>query len=89
MLQVNVAVKDCIQRLDEQFPKSPRVEVLQGQRIEAQDLNLATKYYESLLDSDETNVVRTLIPFDLCRHLTSLFRQHGSVLSQCYDSRIR
>jgi ER membrane protein complex subunit 2 len=61
MHRANISIKDCIQRLDEQFPKSPRVEILQGQRIEATDLNLATKYYESLLESDETNVVCALI----------------------------
>jgi hypothetical protein len=44
---------------------------LQGQRIEAQDLNLATKYYESLLESDGTNVVCTLILLHLRINRTS------------------
>ena len=56
----NGFIKDCIQRLDEQFPKSPRVEVLQGQRIETKDLSLAVKYYQSLLENDESNVVRLI-----------------------------
>ncbi|KIM28171.1 hypothetical protein M408DRAFT_70298 [Serendipita vermifera MAFF 305830] len=63
---------DCIQRLAEQFPKSPRVEVLQGQRIEAKDLDMAIKYYETLLDADETNVAAW-------KRLISVLRQQNKM----------
>jgi len=47
--------KDCIARLDEHFPNSPRVEILRGLCIETKDLNLAYKYYAELLHIDESN----------------------------------
>ncbi|KAG8858192.1 hypothetical protein FRB91_010107 [Serendipita sp. 411] len=52
--QVELA-DDCIARLEVQFPKSPRVDVLRGMRIEAKDLGLALEYYEHTLENDETN----------------------------------
>lgn len=49
--------QDCIQRLDEQFPKSPRVKILHGMRIETKDLDSALKYYEQMLENEESNAV--------------------------------
>ncbi|PVF92553.1 TPR-like protein [Serendipita vermifera] len=63
---------DCIQRLEEQFPKSPRVELLQGLRIEAKDLSLALKYYDQLLDADETNAA-------VWKRVISVLRQQNKI----------
>ncbi|KAG8814569.1 hypothetical protein FRC17_001072 [Serendipita sp. 399] len=60
--QVELA-DDCITRLDVQFPKSPRVDVLRGMRIEAKDLGLALEYYEHILENEESNVVRRRVSF--------------------------
>lgn len=63
---------DCIHRLDEQFPKSMRVEKLRGMRIEAQDLGLALQFYEQALEKDEANV-------DLWKRLISVLRQQNKI----------
>jgi hypothetical protein len=45
--------------LSAKFPESPRVDVLNGIRIEATDsLDGAAIYYKSILEVDSTNVVR-------------------------------
>jgi len=44
--------------LQHRFADSPRVEILKGLRLEAQnDLSGAQKIYSALLATDETNVV--------------------------------
>lgn len=48
---------ECLKRLSNQFPKSPRVEVLTGIRIESTESEeVVWKYYQELLDEDPTNV---------------------------------
>ena len=45
--------------LARRFPDSPRVDILKGLRLEAEnDLSGAQKVYSALLAKDETNVVR-------------------------------
>jgi len=47
---------ECIKQLSNKFPKSPRVEVLTGIRIEAvESPEVALSYYQELLDEDSTN----------------------------------
>lgn len=52
--------QDCIERLDDRFPDSPRVLVLQGMRREAAGkFEDALKLYDLILEQDETNAVST------------------------------
>ncbi|KAF8351942.1 hypothetical protein F5887DRAFT_933116 [Amanita rubescens] len=46
----------CLDQLAKKFPGSPRVDVLQGIRIEASEsANVALQYYDQLLDADPSN----------------------------------
>lgn len=51
----------CIQRLEEKFPKSPRVDALQGLLLERESPLKAKEFYQSRLAEDENNVVRILL----------------------------
>lgn len=47
----------CLQRLSDKFPQSPRVDCLAGIRLEASEPpETALKYYSELLEADPTNV---------------------------------
>lgn len=54
----------CIERLEEKFPKSPRVDALQGLLLEKESALKAKTFYESRLKDDENNVVRSLYLFN-------------------------
>ena len=57
-------VQGCLERLAKKFPKSPRVDVLQGIRIEASERpDVALQYYDQLLDADPSNAVGYLCFF--------------------------
>lgn len=84
--------QDCITRLDEHFPNSPRVEILRGLCIEAKDVNLAYKYYAELLQTDESNAVRLnslrVLRCYVRRLLLTLHRQPGNVRLLSYEIKI-
>ncbi|KAG6888251.1 hypothetical protein C0995_009452 [Termitomyces sp. Mi166 len=47
---------ECIKQLADKFPKSPRVDVLAGIRMEASvSTDIVLKYYDQLLEADPTN----------------------------------
>lgn len=47
-----------MEQLAKKFPRSPRVDVLQGIRIEASERpEVALQYYDQLLDADPSNAV--------------------------------
>ncbi|KAK9898705.1 hypothetical protein P389DRAFT_167255, partial [Cystobasidium minutum MCA 4210] len=47
----------CIERLEDKFPKSPRVDALQGLLLEKESLTKAKEFYEGRLSEDENNVL--------------------------------
>lgn len=52
-------LQECIKKLDDRFPASPRVDRLKGLALEAQgDADGAHLLYDALLEADPTNVVR-------------------------------
>lgn len=64
-------VQGCLERLAKKFPKSPRVDVLQGIRIEASERpDVALQYYDQLLDADPSNAVGYLCLFCYSFRLT-------------------
>ncbi|OLL25256.1 TPR repeat protein oca3 [Neolecta irregularis DAH-3] len=53
----NELANQCLARLTDRFPTSPRVKVLQGMTLEAQGKTLeALKFYEKCLEEDSTNI---------------------------------
>lgn len=81
--------QDCITRLNEHFPNSPRVEILRGLCIEAKDLNLAYKYYADLLQEDESNAVRFNCSLMLRSHTRYNFQPFigGLETAGCYSTK--
>ncbi|KAK2460032.1 hypothetical protein APHAL10511_007955 [Amanita phalloides] len=76
----------CLEQLAKKFPSSPRVDVLQGIRIEASESpHIAIEYYNHLLDSDPTNAA-------VCKRRISVLRRIGKIeeavieLSQYLDT---
>jgi len=64
---------DCINRLDEKFPESPRVDCLRGIRIESTGrLKEALDYYEEALEVDEGNAA-------FWKRKIAVYRQMGEV----------
>lgn len=60
--------QECIKRLAEKFPASPRVDCLQGIFLEGtQSPQLALKYYGKLLETDPANAVSPSCTFTLIR----------------------
>lgn len=50
--------KTCMERLEKRFPKSPRVKILQGMKLEAADrLDEALELYDEILKNDDSNIV--------------------------------
>ena len=69
-------VQGCLERLAKKFPKSPRVDVLQGIRIEASERpDVALQYYDQLLDADPSNAVGYLCLFCYSFRLTRVSSQ--------------
>ena len=53
-----IIVQVCLEQLAKKFPGSPRVDTLQGIRIEASERpDVALQYYDQLLDADPSNAV--------------------------------
>ncbi|KZS90519.1 TPR-like protein [Sistotremastrum niveocremeum HHB9708] len=51
------AIQACLERLAAKFPESPRVDVLQGIRMEATESSeTVIRYYNTLLEADESNI---------------------------------
>lgn len=48
----------CVQRLEEKFPNSPRVDALYGLLQELESPEKAREFYEGKLQEDENNIVR-------------------------------
>ncbi|CAB5379546.1 uncharacterized protein OCT59_026368 [Rhizophagus irregularis] len=47
----------CLENLDKRFPESPRVKILKGMKLEAEDnLDAALSMYENILQDDDANV---------------------------------
>uniref|UniRef100_A0A915PTZ2 ER membrane protein complex subunit 2 n=1 Tax=Setaria digitata TaxID=48799 RepID=A0A915PTZ2_9BILA len=68
-------VMDCIQALQERFPRSNRVLKLQAMRLEAlKRYDSATHLYEQLIESDPTNMVRILVGFEESKVSARLFK---------------
>jgi hypothetical protein len=54
-----IMVQTCLKLLSDKFHDSPRVNALQGIKLEATEgLDNALKYYENVLQEDPINVVR-------------------------------
>ncbi|KZT54987.1 TPR-like protein [Calocera cornea HHB12733] len=63
----------CYEQLDARFPNSPRVEMLQGMRLEAEgDLDTARRLYEDMLSADESNVI-------VWKRLVAVYKQAGQI----------
>lgn len=72
-------VQDCIKALSEHFPRSPRVDVLTGIRMEASEPpEVALQYYDSLLEEDSAHGVRSINVPSKGKKLTVLRRVFGS-----------
>lgn len=81
-------LQECLKRLAEKFPASPRVDCLQGIFLEGtQSPQLALKYYGKLLESDPANAVSPPYSFTSVRgsSIVSSVRQHGSVGYLSFD----
>ncbi|RIA97295.1 TPR-like protein [Glomus cerebriforme] len=51
-----LAIK-CLENLDKRFPESPRVKILKGMKLEAEDkLDAALALYEDILKDDDANI---------------------------------
>ncbi|CAG8494923.1 3743_t:CDS:2 [Diversispora eburnea] len=49
--------KTCLERLEKRFPKSPRVKILNGMKLEAEDkLDEALELYDEILKNDDSNI---------------------------------
>ena len=52
------ALKECLRTLGDKFPDSPRMDVLNGIRIEAsQTFNVILTYYDEVLKASPANAV--------------------------------
>jgi hypothetical protein len=50
--------KKCLENLDKRFPESPRVKILKGMKLEAEDkLDDALALYDVILQDDDANIV--------------------------------
>ncbi|PCH36887.1 TPR-like protein [Wolfiporia cocos MD-104 SS10] len=72
--QGDIAVADeCLQLIVNKFPSSPRVDVLQGIRMEATEPSeVSLKFYEELLEADPTNAA-------IWRRKAHVLRQMGKI----------
>lgn len=51
-------MQDCIAQLEERFPASPRVQILQGMKWEATgELEKVLKMYDAILEVEDANAV--------------------------------
>jgi hypothetical protein len=67
----------CISELIKRFPESPRVDCLHGLRIEAGGrLEDALKFYNIILEADESNAVRSISYLLPSRTFASPFQFH-------------
>lgn len=85
-------LQECIKRLAEKFPASPRVDCLQGIFLEGtQSPQLALKYYGKLLETDPANAVSLSCPSIFVRgsSIVSSARQHGSAGYLSLDGWVR
>lgn len=58
-LELTLFRQTCLKLLSDKFHDSPRVNALQGIKLEATEgLDMALKYYENVLEEDPINVVR-------------------------------
>lgn len=82
-----VIVQVCLGQLAKKFPRSPRVDVLQGIRIEASERpDIALQYYDQLLDADPSNAVSYLCLAIRSGSHESPRRQSGKDEYQSFDA---
>lgn len=85
-------LQECLKRLADKFPASPRVDCLQGIFLEGtQSPQLALKYYGKLLETDPANAVSPSYSVTLVRgsSTVSSARQHGSAGYLSFDGWVR
>ncbi|EIM87497.1 TPR-like protein [Stereum hirsutum FP-91666 SS1] len=71
---------ECLKRLAEKFPASPRVDCLQGIFLEGtQSPQLALKYYGKLLETDPANALNSLICKAAWKRRISVLRRLGQI----------
>ncbi|CAG8469305.1 6999_t:CDS:2 [Acaulospora morrowiae] len=52
--------KTCLENLEKRFPNSPRVKILEGMKLEAEEkLDDALKLYDEILEEDDSNIAAT------------------------------
>ena len=67
----------CINRLIDQFPTSPRVAILRGMLLEVQSPNKAESYYDEILKLDQTLLV------SVCLNIRRLIMQDCQEAENC------